>query len=232
MSPYAGQILVSQILPIISATVPRVVRTVGSEDARELVQDTVAAAAKSVDSCERRGKPIIPNSIAYYAIQRAKHGRRAYSATRTDAMCPAAQIDHAVSIDSLDETVLDSVNDEMTLHDLLASRDEDPSQIAARELDWKELLEDFNERDIAVLQCTVNGGRMDELAALSGVSPARLSQLKRQLGRQVKLRWGEQALENALRVPAWNGSLNAVREKHACKYEKALEARKLDAQMR
>jgi hypothetical protein len=60
MSPYAGQILVSQIMPIIAATVPRVVQMVGAEDAEELVQDVTATAAKCVESCERRGKQIIP----------------------------------------------------------------------------------------------------------------------------------------------------------------------------
>lgn len=226
MTAYAGALLVSQIIPIISATVPRAVRPVGSETFEELVQDVTATAAKFVDSCERRGKQIIPNSIAYYAIQQAKEGRRSYSASRMDAMCPSAHLDEAVSTDSLDAAIGDPVDDELTLLDLLSCRDEDPSHRAARELDWAELLEDFNERDIAVLQCTVNGDRLDELAARFGVSSARLSQLKRELGRQVKLRWGVDALENAMRLPTWTGNVNAVREHQACAHERALEARR------
>jgi len=53
-----------------------------------------------------------------------------------------------------------------------------------------------------------------------------VSQLKAELGRQVKLRWGEQALADAMRTPAWSGSVNAAREHQACVHERALEARR------
>lgn len=226
MTAYAGALLVSQIMPIITATVPQVVKPVGSETFDELVQDVTATAAKMVESCESRGKQIIPNSIAYYAIQQAKHGRRSYSASRMDALCPSAQLDSAVEVQFMDDEGIEcDAGENLTLHDLLASGDEDPSQRAAREIDWAELLEDFNERDIAVLRSTVNGDRLDALAAQFGVSSARLCQLKRELGKQVKLRWGEDALENAVRIPVWSGNVNAAREHQACQHDRALEAR-------
>jgi hypothetical protein len=212
-------------MPIITATVPRVIRPVGSETFDELVQDVTVTAAKFVESCERRGKTIIANSIAYYSIQQAKDGRRSYGATRMDVLCPAAQLDETVTIASFDESIVDSGDDETTLHDLLASPEEDPSQTAGRKLDWHELLQSCDERDIAVLQCTVRGDRLDELATQFGVSSARLCQLKRQIGDEVKQRWGEHALENAMHIPAWNGSVNATREKKACQHERALMAR-------
>ena len=135
------------------------------------------------------------------------------------------QLDENVILSSMDEDVPGEQGDDLTMHDLLAAPAEDPSQQAAREIDWAELLEDFNARDIAVLQATVNGDRMDRLAAQFGVSSARLSQLKRELGEQVKLRWGDEALADAVRTPGWNGSIHAVREKHACQHERALKAR-------
>lgn len=222
MSPQAGMLLLNHIMPVITATVPRVVRAVGAEDAEELVQDTIAAAAAAVDSCERRGRPLIANSIAYYAIQHAKSGRRSYGATRTDALCPAARLDEAVRVDSLESPAEEGEDCLAPLNNLLAAPQEDPAQEAARHLDWAELLEDFNDRDIAVLECTVEGGSMGALAARFGVSGARLSQLKRELGRQVKLRWGEDVLDDVLRGPAWNGTVHAVRERHACRYERSL----------
>jgi hypothetical protein len=226
MTAHAGALLVSQIMPIITATVPQVVKPVGSETVEELVQDATATAAKMVESCERRGKQIIPNSIAYYAIQQAKHGRRSYSASRMDALCPSAQLDSAVQVEFMDgEEVECDAGESLSLHELLACHGEDPAQTATRRLDWAELMEEFNERDIAVLQCTVNGGRLDELAARLGIGSARVSQLKREIGKQVKLRWGEDALTIAMHIPAWNGSLKAVRERQACRHERALEAR-------
>lgn len=215
----------SQIVPILEATVFRTVRPVGAEDAAELLQDVTATAAKFVDSCERRGKKIIPNSIAYYAIQQARGGRRSYAATRTDVMSPGAQLDESVSLDSMDDVVLNEFGDELTLHEMLASESEDPSQAALREIDWAELLEDFNERDIAVLQATVNGDRVDELAASFGISSARICQLKRELGEQVRLRWGDNVLNNVLRQPGWNANIRAQRERLGCRHERMRENR-------
>ena len=221
MSPAAGLLLVGQVMPIIQATVPRVVKPVGAEDAGELVQDTLTMAAQLVESLEARGKPIYPGSVAYYAIQHAKHGRRSYGAIRTDAMCPAAQLDENVRMAAMDEAITGEQGDEMTLHDLLPGRWEDPSQAAARELDWAELLEDCNERDVALLQTTINGESLSLLADQFGVSPARVTQLKRELGRQISLRWGPSALADVARSPAWVGSVNAARERQACRHERA-----------
>ncbi len=53
MTAEAGMLLVDKIMPIIAATVPRVAKPVGAEDARELVQDTLASAAQMVESAEK-----------------------------------------------------------------------------------------------------------------------------------------------------------------------------------
>ena len=58
MSPYAGAMLVEKIMPIILAMVPQSVRPVGPDDTEELVQDTVAAAARMLHSAEENGKPV------------------------------------------------------------------------------------------------------------------------------------------------------------------------------
>jgi hypothetical protein len=59
MSPQAGEVLVGAVMPIIQATVPRVVKPVGSETFDELVQDGLAIAAAMLDSAERRGQPLL-----------------------------------------------------------------------------------------------------------------------------------------------------------------------------
>lgn len=225
MSPYAGEILVGKIMPIIAATVHRVVKPVGSETFDELVQDGMAIAAAMLDSAERRGQPLLANSTAFYTLQHLKHGRRSYGATRSDAMCPAVQLDENVILASMDEDIPGEQGDELTLHDLLADPSEDPAQMAGRELDWSELMSDLDDRDIALLRTTINGERLDLLARQFGVSPPRLTQVKREIGRQIRLRWGPDALENAMRNPAWKGNVHAAREHQACQHERALEAR-------
>lgn len=102
MSPIAGQLLLHEILPIIQAPLPRAVKRIGSEDYSELVQDCIASAAQMLDTAERAGKPLIAKSIAFYAVQRAKTGRRSTSAGRCCPLAPATVLDgHSVS-ESLD----------------------------------------------------------------------------------------------------------------------------------
>ena len=76
MSPAAALILEMQISPIIRSTIPRKAKPIGSEDYQELIQDTLASAAAMIEAMEKSGRELIPNSIAYYSIQRTKCGRR------------------------------------------------------------------------------------------------------------------------------------------------------------
>ncbi|MEI8247412.1 MAG: hypothetical protein WCI51_16385 [Lentisphaerota bacterium] len=91
MSPATALILEMQIYPIIRNTIHRKAKPIGSEDYAELIQDTTATAM--IDSMEKAGKEPIPNSIAYYSIQRTKSGRRSYGDSRTDGMNPVWQRD-------------------------------------------------------------------------------------------------------------------------------------------
>jgi len=73
-------------------------------------------------------------------------------------------------------------------------RAEKPAQVAAREIDWAELMEDVNERDVDILTRAAGTLTNTELSRRWGVSCARVSQLKAELGPQVQLRWGDGAL--------------------------------------
>jgi DNA-binding CsgD family transcriptional regulator len=212
-----------QIMPIIRATVPRVVRPVGAEDAGELVQDTLCSAAQMVDAAEKAGKPLHPSGIAYYAIQRTKSGRRSTSAFRADAMCAGAQLDRKVSLDSMDAPLEGTVEgDEAgTLHDLLAGQSEDPARAAAREIDWSELLQRLDDREIDILLLTAEGGRLNKLARKFGVSQARVCQLRRELGARIHDLWGVSALQDATRESSWQrNNVRATRERLACRRER------------
>ncbi len=221
MSPAAGLVLVDQIMPIITATVPHTVKPVGAEDHGEIIQDTLTMAAQMVESCEARGKAVIPNSVAYYAVQLAKTGRRSYGATRTDALCPAAQIDGNSTVASLDEAIPDQGEEGETLHDMLAGPVEDPAQAAGRKLDWNEIMADLSDRDMAILEATVNGDQLNRLAVRMGVSAPRLTQIKREIGRRIKGRWGDDALSDVTRMPLWACTINAGREQSLCQHLRA-----------
>ena len=221
MSPAAGMMLTNEIVPILNATVPRVVKAIGSEDPEELVQDAVASAAQFVDSLERRGRPIYPQSVAYFSIQRSKSGRRSYSASRMDALCPAAQLDSTVALAHLDAEISLPASDTTTLHDMLADTKEDPAQRAARELDWGALLASLSRRDRAIVRKTAEEASLGSMAGQFRVSTARICQLRRELGSKVRALMGEQALADSVRVPAWQSSLRVVREREACRWGRA-----------
>jgi len=54
MSPYAGMLLVNEILPRLRAAIPHTVRPVGAEDYAELIQDAAAIASAALHSAEAR----------------------------------------------------------------------------------------------------------------------------------------------------------------------------------
>jgi predicted transcriptional regulator of viral defense system len=70
--------LQEEIVPRLSGTVPYSVKCIGSEDAQELVQDSIVMAAKMIDRVERQGKmnKVSASNIGYYTIQHLKSGRR------------------------------------------------------------------------------------------------------------------------------------------------------------
>jgi hypothetical protein len=68
MSPQAGLILIDEIIPRLRSTVPRCVQPVGSEDAEELLQDSIAVAAQMLHNIERSGREVLPAVIACCAL--------------------------------------------------------------------------------------------------------------------------------------------------------------------
>lgn len=122
MTITAGLMLLREISPLIQAAIARgAVKTIGAEDPEELAAEGVAMAARCLDSAERKGKVVAPNSLAYYAIQSLKSGRRFGSAGRTDAMSAAVQMDGMVTMASMDAGLGDDADgQEVTFHDLLA----------------------------------------------------------------------------------------------------------------
>ncbi|MCX6996501.1 MAG: hypothetical protein NTV49_05325 [Kiritimatiellaeota bacterium] len=60
-----------------------------------------------------------------------------------------------------------------------------------------------------------------QLSRKLGLSPGRISQIKRELRRQIKLRWGSTALADAVAEPGWlRRDVRAMRERSACRRER------------
>jgi hypothetical protein len=94
MSPRTGQLLLDGVRPIIRASLAKgAVKTVGCEDLQELEADGMAQAANMLESAELAGKEVSASSVAFYALQALKSGRRYGCCGRSDVMSSATQID-------------------------------------------------------------------------------------------------------------------------------------------
>ena len=56
MSPQAGYLLQDQVVPRLQSAIPKVVHCIGSEDTQELIQDSIAMAAKMMHNVEKANK--------------------------------------------------------------------------------------------------------------------------------------------------------------------------------
>ena len=224
MSPRAGEMLLREVRPIVSASLARgAVKTVGAEDLEELEADAMAQAANMIESAELAGKTVSASSVAYYTLQALRSGRRFGCASRTDAMSPGAALDGRVTLMSLDAPldVFDAEDeDEFTLHQCLASTGEDPASAGARELDWDGAFAAFDTGERDLLLETAAGTPGIDLALRYHVTPARVTQRKRRLGETLKSAMGPEVLADCVREPIWEGYMRAYREKRACRYAK------------
>jgi hypothetical protein len=114
---------------------------VGADDRDELCQDGIAIAASLLANSEARGKTVSAGNVSYYAAKLVRQGRRSTGQSTTDAMSPRSQIVGRCRVESLDQPIAgDADGDDLCLHDVLAAGSADPSQEAAKRLDWKPLV--------------------------------------------------------------------------------------------
>jgi hypothetical protein len=223
MSPNAGMLLIHQIQPLILSAIGRgAVRTVGPEDRAEIVQDVLAMAARIVDSAEAAEKPYTASTVAYYALQAAKSGRRSTYGGRTDALSSAAALDgHAqvVSMDAPVTTANDAEDDAGSLHDILAVYKAGPDEEAGRKVDWDAAIDTMGSRERTVLGDAALGLNPSQTADALGVSRPRVTQLRRQVAKRVGTAWQtDDPLALATTVPAWQRHIDVAR---ACRAGRA-----------
>ena len=224
MSPSAGMMLLKQIVPLIAAAISRgAVKAVGCEDPEELQSEGCALAAAMLDSAEARGKDVPAASVAFYALQQMKTGRRSQYAGRQDAMCPAAALDGAVQLKSLDDVVPveeGEFGEQLTLHDVLAGSAEDVDVTVARRIDWGVVVGTLDERRQRILLGTAEGLGTNEIAAICGESAPRVCQIRESIGQYVVNAWGDSGLVDVTTPSNWRAGLRAYAERRAGRYER------------
>ena len=221
MTPETGALLLHEVAPRIRAAVPRSVRTVGSEDHEELIQDTICMAARLYENAERAGKSVSPSNIAYYAIQHVRSGRRAWGQSTTDLLHPGTQLCGRSRLEGFEDPVRteEGSTDPLLLADVFSVHEEDPSIEAARKLDWEQFTATLNDRFRAIVEVLAQGGCLKEVAARFKVSVSTIQNNKQQLAVRLREFFGVEILKEIGAIPQWRTNLLVHREMLACREE-------------
>ena len=220
MSPKAGDLLIREVAPRVHSLASSFT-PIGCEDREELCQDAVVIAAALLVRSERRGKKVSPGNVSFFASKLVRQGRRSGGQSRTDVMAPATQISGRSRLTSLDEPIGETESDDvLCLHDVLAASSADPSEEAARRLDWKPLVDSLDANTRQVLLCLVSGVELTTLVSKLKRSRSALQSDKHRLARLVTEHLGNDILRLVQELPRWTDNLLASRERCACRAER------------
>jgi hypothetical protein len=219
MSPQSEQLLVEQIAPRIRSSLSNAPQ-VGADDLEEMTQDGLALAATLLTSAEVRGKQVSAGNIGYYSSRLVRQGRRSTGLSKTDPLHPAAQITGRCTLMSLDAPLSSETDGEpvMCLHDVLASRTEDPAMSAIRRLDWQRLVPLLDPNTREVLVCLSKGEDLTTLVPKLKRSRSALQSDKRHLAALVHEHLGPDILLQVQEAPRWRDDVEANRQKLVCRY--------------
>jgi hypothetical protein len=224
MSPTTEELLIQEVAPRIRNSVANSVPQVGTDDIGELVQDGIAIAAALLSSADARGKQISAGNVSYFAVKLVRQGRRSTGQSRTDVMHPLTQISGRCKVTSLDAPIAEETesDDTLSLHDVLATDSADPSQEAAKRLDWEPLLAALDATTRAVLLCLVAGVELTTLVPKLKRSRSAIQSDKHRLARLVSDHLGDDILRQVQELPRWVINITANRERLACRVERQI----------
>ncbi len=220
MSPMMDEMLVHEVVPRLRKAAHSIPK-IGHEDDEEIVQDATLMAARMMDSAEKAGHPITAGNASYYAVKAARSGRRSYYTGRSDAMSPGCQIDGKARHDCMDEEIEFEGGESGTLHEVIARPDyqggeSDPSEEAARNLDWESFLASHSARHRMAIIVLVSGGTMREAGQRCGLKDSAALNLKRRIAGDLIAFFGEDVIRCLLDGirPGWESDLRTLRERH------------------
>ena len=167
-------------------------RTRNYQDQQEAVAEMVALCWKWFLRLAEQGKDAthFPSVLATFAARAVYNGRRVAGTCKAkDALSPVAQRRHGFAVGRLpDVSTLNGNPLFDALHD--NTRSPVPDQGAFR-FDFPAWLASLGARDRSIAQDMAQGHRTGELAETYGLSPARVSQLRRQFHRDWQKFCGE-----------------------------------------
>ena len=110
--------------------------------------------------------------------------------------------------------VADESNEEFQFVELFEADQEDPSQKAARKLDWEVFMSGQSDKARAIIQCVAEGGSLKSLAVRFHLSQATIGYHKERLAQAIREFMGVDILALVVKQPEWKSQLIAMRERH------------------
>lgn len=169
-----------EMLPLIQKQAAYAFRDSKSEQKEELVAETVANAYCAFVRLVRRGYESIvyPTPLATFAIKQVRSGRRVGGKPRPrDVMSQLTRKEDAPALGRLNRH---SAGDDGWLELLVEDRNAGPCEIAITRIDFEDWLQLLSRRHRRIATALAGGETTTCAAKEFGVTPARISQLRRE----------------------------------------------------
>jgi hypothetical protein len=211
-------LLLREVQPRLKSGIARSIPQIGTDDPAEQLQDGMVIAPHLLQSAERAGKKVRAGNVSYYTLKALRVGRRSTGFRKTDPLHLAAQLSGRCHVHSLDERLAapQPGDEPLTIAELLASKQDDPSTKAARQLDWNELVQELDDVAKETLKALANGYELTLLVPRLARSRSALQSDKSELAKLIRARLGEDILLQIHERPEWQNNLLAMRGRLAC----------------
>jgi hypothetical protein len=169
------------LLPAIRKRARIAFRYLDREARAEAVQEVVASALAAYVRLVESGRADLayPTPLAMFAIRQFRAGRRAGTkANVNDVTSPYAQIGKRIRVDRLDHY---DVEEDAWKETLIEDRRAGPAQTAAARIDFGQWLNGLVARRRRIAEVLATGQSTKLAARQFGVSPGRISQIRREL---------------------------------------------------
>jgi DNA-binding NarL/FixJ family response regulator len=168
------------VLPTVEANAQIQFRRLPAEQRKEAVQEAIAAAAVSYQTLVAKGRAhdAHPSTIATHAVQHVRSGRHVGGSQEAarDVMSSVARRRHGFKLDLGNCDGLQNM--------LTASGRADVPDLAAFRVDFDRWFSMLTRRDQKIISAIASGDCTKTVAERFGISPARVSQLRRRYERQ------------------------------------------------
>jgi hypothetical protein len=191
--PWQAQFLA--VLPAIRTHAKIHFRKLPPERREEAIEETIASACASFQLLASQGKldRVPASALATYAVKAVKSGRRVGGhQNSSDVLSELTQQKHGLRVQNLATAPDDQ---EPWQAAVMESRRVSPSDLAAFRVDFKEWLKSFSRRHRRIITTLAGGERAATVADRFGLSPGRVSQLRRWYERGWRVFQGEALLD-------------------------------------